>query len=74
MTQQGMLLGAEVVGSEVERLARQHARRWGLRLLRVERAPGLFAEIEVAVFARADGGEVRRTAEMMAAARGTDAA
>ena len=57
-----MLLGAEVVGGEIERAARAHARASGLAFARVERARDLFgAPLEVAVFRTRSGAEIRRT-------------
>ena len=68
MTQTAMLLGDDVVGASIERQARAHAARYGLTFLRVEMGRGLFGPEEMAVFRRSGGGEVRRTAEMMAQA------
>lgn len=61
MTQTGMMLGEEIVGSTMERTARQHARTHGLVLVRIEPAAGLFEPVEVAVFRTRSGAEIRRT-------------
>ena len=62
MTQQGMVLAGEVVGGEIERAARAHARASGLAFARVERARDLFGgPLEVAVFRTRSGAEIRRT-------------
>ena len=72
MTQQGMLLGAEVVGGEIERAARAHARASGLAFARVERARDLFgAPLEVGVTRRAFDG-VQRHVQRQHAGRAKD--
>ena len=56
-----------LASTTIDDAAHAHARRHGLTCLRVECERDLFgAPVEVAVFQRADGGLVRRTAEMLA--------
>lgn len=63
-----------LAATTIDNAAHAHARRHGLSLVCVERGRDLFGvPVEVAVFQRADGGLVRRTAEMLASA-GTPAA
>lgn len=58
-----------LASTTIDDAAQRHARRHGLSLVCVERGRDLFgAPVEVAVFQRADGGLVRRTAEMLASA------